>query len=80
MGVKKFVIRDWAGNYPLEKYNRSHGDMEFSKRVSGNGPARTFKSFEAAWDYIFGELTDRLKLTEEDYQEYWVDEVVSNKV
>lgn len=32
----------------------------------------TFKTFEDAWDYIFGEMTERLKLTEEDYQEFEV--------
>lgn len=30
----------------------------------------TFKSFEDAWDYILGEMTDALGLTDEDYQEY----------
>jgi hypothetical protein len=30
-------------------------------------------SFEDAWDYIRGDLTDKLGLTEEDYQEYFVD-------
>lgn len=34
---------------------------------------RTFKSFEAGWDYILGELTDALNLSEEDYQEYSVE-------
>lgn len=71
---KRFVIRDWAGNYPLEKYNRSHGAMELSKRI-GNGPVVTFPSFDDAWDYILGDLTDKLGLTEEDYQEYYVEEV-----
>lgn len=32
----------------------------------------SFKTFEDAWDYIYGELTDRLSLTDEDYQEYEV--------
>jgi hypothetical protein len=36
-----------------------------------------FKTFEDAWDYILGDLTDRLGLTEEDYQEYQVDELRS---
>lgn len=31
-----------------------------------------FGSFEDAWDFILGEMTDKLKLTEEDYQEYQV--------
>lgn len=34
----------------------------------------TFKSFDDAWDYILGELTDRLNLEENDYQEYEVRE------
>lgn len=37
----------------------------------------TFKTFEDAWDYIYGELTDELNLTEEDFQEYEVVEVTS---
>lgn len=35
---------------------------------------RTFATFEDAWDYIFGDLTDALGLTEEDYSEYYVEE------
>lgn len=31
-----------------------------------------FYSFEAAWDYILGEMTDMLRLQEEDYSEYFV--------
>ena len=31
-----------------------------------------FESFDDAWDYILGDLTDRLGLTEEDYGEYQV--------
>lgn len=31
-----------------------------------------FPSFEDAWEYIMGEMTDKLKLNEEDYQEYYV--------
>lgn len=31
-----------------------------------------FKTFEDAWDYILGELTDKLSLTEEDFGEYYV--------
>jgi hypothetical protein len=37
-----------------------------------------FPSFEEAWDYIFGDMTDILKLKEEDYQEYFVEELTSN--
>jgi hypothetical protein len=29
-----------------------------------------FNTFEDAWDYILGDLTDKLDLKEEDYQEY----------
>lgn len=32
----------------------------------------TFHTFEDAWDYIMGEMTDKLNLTESDYQEYQV--------
>lgn len=32
----------------------------------------TFESFEAAWEHILGDLTERLGLTEDDYQEYFV--------
>lgn len=32
-----------------------------------------FNSFDEAWDYILGEMTDTLGLTEEDYQEYSVE-------
>jgi hypothetical protein len=34
-----------------------------------------FETFEDAWDFIMGDLTDRLGLEEEDYQEYFVVEV-----
>lgn len=34
---------------------------------------KTFETFEDAWDYIQGELTDQLGLTEEDYQDYEVE-------
>lgn len=37
----------------------------------------TFKTYEDSWDYIFGDMTDKLKLTEEDYQEFYVEEVLS---
>lgn len=33
---------------------------------------KSFKTFEDAWDYILGDLTDKLSLVEEDYQEYYV--------
>ncbi len=32
----------------------------------------TFPSFEEAWDYILGEMTDKLGLEDEDYGEYYV--------
>jgi hypothetical protein len=34
-----------------------------------------FETFQDAWDYILGEMTDKLGLSEEDYQEYQVLEV-----
>lgn len=33
----------------------------------------TFETFEDAWAYILGDMTDKLGLTEEDYQEYYVE-------
>jgi hypothetical protein len=33
----------------------------------------TFNSFEDAWGYIYDQLTDKLGLTEEDYQDYYVE-------
>jgi len=41
-------------------------------RLTAHG---TFKTFEDAWDYILGDMSDKLKLTEEDYGEYYVMEV-----
>lgn len=35
-------------------------------------PEMIFSTVEDAWDYIHGELTDELGLTEEDYGEYEV--------
>lgn len=35
-------------------------------------PNEEFNSFEDAWDFIHGELTERIGLMEEDYQEYEV--------
>jgi hypothetical protein len=32
----------------------------------------SFKTFEDAWDYILGDMTDKLGLTEDDYSEYYV--------
>ncbi len=34
--------------------------------------AEEFTHFEDGWDFIFGDLTDQLGLTEDDYQEYYV--------
>jgi len=36
----------------------------------------SFATFEDGWDYILGELTDKLDLCENDYQEYYVLESV----
>ena len=38
-------------------------------------PDMTFRTFEDAWAYIKGPLTEEIGLTEEDYQEYFVEEV-----
>ena len=32
-----------------------------------------FETFEDAWDYVLGDMTDKLGLNEEDYQEYFVE-------
>jgi predicted solute-binding protein len=32
----------------------------------------TFDTFEDAWDHILGDMTDRLGLGEDSYQEYYV--------
>jgi hypothetical protein len=32
----------------------------------------TFETFEEAWEYIQGELTDLINLSEDDYSEYEV--------
>lgn len=34
-----------------------------------------FPDFDTAWEYILGDMTDKLCLTEEDYQEYYVETV-----
>lgn len=34
---------------------------------------KTFDTFEDGWDWLLGEMTDRLGLTEEDYQEYSIE-------
>ena len=34
-----------------------------------------FDSFEDGWEFILGDMTDKLSLTEEDYQEYYVEQV-----
>jgi hypothetical protein len=35
-----------------------------------------FEAFEEAWAYILGDMTDTYGLTEEDYQEYYVEEYI----
>ncbi len=35
-------------------------------------PDKSFKTFDDAWDFIRKELTNRLNLQDEDYQEYVV--------
>jgi len=44
---------------------------------AGNRLSRwgVFVSFDDAWDFILGDMTDILELTEEDYQEYEVREL-----
>ncbi len=38
-------------------------------------PQLVFNTFDDAWDFILGELTDEFNLQEEDYQEFYVEEV-----
>lgn len=61
----KYVIRDWAGNYPLEP-NKFQSAVQL-----GNGPIHTFPSFDDAWDYIL----EHLAPNEEDIEKFYVDEV-----
>lgn len=46
--------------------------QDWAGNVLLNG--KTFKTFDDAWGYILGEMTDALGLTEEDYSEYYVEE------
>lgn len=34
-----------------------------------------FNTFEDAWDFILGDMTDILNLTDDDYQEYFVEKL-----
>lgn len=44
--------------------------QDWAGNVLLNGQA--FNTFEDAWDYIYSELTDKLDLDEDDYQDYYV--------
>lgn len=57
----KWVIRDWAGNYPFEA-NPHQGAVQL-----GGKPVNTFDSQEDAWDFIMDKFPN-----EEDHQEYVV--------
>lgn len=37
-------------------------------------PSKSWATFDDAWGFIHGELADRLGLTEDDFQEYYVEE------
>ena len=65
----KYIIKDWAGN--VLQYT---GRFNFSAYGAYTGAPMEFESFEEAWEYIMGELTDRLNLDERDYGEYSVEE------
>jgi hypothetical protein len=43
-------------------------------------PHMTFDTFEDAWEYILGDLTDLAGLTDVDYQEYYVERAKPVKV
>lgn len=51
--------------------NRSYKIYDWAANRLGS---KTFATYEDAWDYIYGELTDKLGLTDEDYQEYYVED------
>jgi hypothetical protein len=40
---------------------------------------QTFTSYLDAWDYILGDLTDSLGLTDDDYQEYYAYEDIDRE-
>lgn len=64
---ESWIIQDWAGN------TIQHNGL-FNRGCYGRelGIPKTFESFEDGWHWIYGDLTEREGLTEEDYQEYYV--------
>ena len=64
--MKYWVIRDWAGNYPFEKYNRSQAAMALF-----NVPTKRFESFDDAEEFLSIFLGDSY---EENRQEYEIEE------
>lgn len=58
----------------METNNKSFAIFDWAgNRLDTHG---IFESFEDAWDYILGEMTDKYNLKENDYQEYMVCEVL----
>jgi hypothetical protein len=59
---EKWVIRDWAGNYPFEKNpHQSAVDL-------GGGPVKTFKSFDDAEEFLSNYLSKKYD-TDDGYEE-----------
>jgi hypothetical protein len=62
----KWVIKDWAGNYPFEKYNRQQGSGHLGS------PIYVWETFDDAEDFLTEFLGDSY---EECRGEYEIDEV-----
>ena len=64
----RFVIRDWAGNYPFEPYQRTQQEIQLGILP----PIKTFDSFDDASEFLDEFLGDK---SEEYREEYFIDEV-----
>lgn len=65
---EKWVIRDWAGNYPFEK-NPSQGAVKLS-----GSPSVTFKSFDDAEEFLSQHLGDAYEAERGEYDIELVEE------
>lgn len=71
---EKWVIRDWAGNYPFEKGHRSQGAVKL-----GGGPVYTFDSFDDAEEFLSNYL-DKNKMDYDEWRgEYEIELVEAKK-
>lgn len=68
---EKWVIRDWAGNYPFEKYIRSQGGVQL-----GGGPSKTFKSFDDAEDFLANKLGDKYDEERGEYEIELIESII----